>query len=671
MSQAMELPRDIPPSATTHTGERQIRVEDRFRLLAEGVGDYAIFMLDPDGMVSTWNSGAERIKGYHVLEILGRHFSLFYPPQARIDGLPERMLRTAAAEGRCTDEGWRLRKDGSAFWASIVITALRDANGGLLGFGKVTRDLTERRAAEEALRLSSQQQTRIAAELAEANAYLKNIFNASTLVAIIATGLDGVITLFNRGAERMLGYAAEEIVGLHTPSLLHLPQEVESRGHELTTLLNRPVEGFDVFVTCIGRTGFDHLDWTYVRKDGSHLIVTLSVSAVVDEAGLPIGYLGVAEDVTERRNAAHSIAAAYTQLHAVLECTSDCVMTVGRDWNILYGNQRTIVTLPDFAVGRGFWECFPSVLGSPSETILRSSMKARIDASYEHFSVPYGVWFKVRVFPSEVGISLFFTDVTTEKRMEEQIALEQVLREKRIEALSHMAGGLAHEISNPLAIIHARACDLQTALQAGEEISRDDLTKASDSIVQTADRAIRILRGLRGFAREAGNDPMEWATLEGIVDRCLEMQEARFERHGIALRVELPPGLPHVLCRETQICQILTNLVNNAFDAIDQSSVPERVVTIRAHRDGETVVIQVIDSGPGIEEQFRPHLMDPFFSTKTGGLGMGVGLSLSRAIAQEHGGSLSLCPESERTCFQLILPIEPAQRSNVTPEKAV
>jgi PAS domain S-box-containing protein len=125
--------------------------EARFRLLVEAVQDYAIFMLDPEGNVSSWNRGAERLKGYKAHEIIGRHFSCFYPEEDLRNGKPQWELTVAAKDGRFEDEGWRLRKDGSRFWANVIITALRDANGKLVGFGKVTRDFTERVKAQQEL----------------------------------------------------------------------------------------------------------------------------------------------------------------------------------------------------------------------------------------------------------------------------------------------------------------------------------------------------------------------------------------------------------------------------------------------------------------------------------------------------------------------------------------
>lgn len=130
----------------------QLSGDSAFRLLVDQITDYAIFLLTPTGEVVTWNPGAQRIKGYKPKEIIGKHFRNFYPAEAQLAKFPEEELKIAAATGRFEDEGWRIRSDGSRFWASVIITAIRDHNGDLVGFGKVTRDLTERKRAEEQLR---------------------------------------------------------------------------------------------------------------------------------------------------------------------------------------------------------------------------------------------------------------------------------------------------------------------------------------------------------------------------------------------------------------------------------------------------------------------------------------------------------------------------------------
>ena len=382
-----------------------------------------------------------------------------------------------------------------------------------------------------------------------------------------------------------------------------------------------------------------------------------SVARVEYERDEAVSTLGEWELISvERQKAAEEVAYAYSQLSAALEYTSDMVMTIGKDWSLLYGNRKTVEALPDFGVGKIYWACFPDTIGTITEESLRKAMDERVPTRYEIFYPPYERWFRVHVFPTDEGISCFFSDVTEDHKIREQLDLEQILREKRIEALSHMAGGLAHEISNPLAIIHAKASDLKEAAALDPALSGASVVEVCTSIVTTSDRALGILRGLRGFAREASNDPMEWTAMETIVEQCLELQESRYERHGVELRVKVEAELPLLLCREVQIGQIVTNLLNNAFDAIEMAGSMERWVELSVvARDG-AIWLEVSDSGPGIEEQFKAHLMEPFFTTKGATKGMGVGLSLSRAIAEDHGGSLSLVETCERTCFRLVLP---------------
>jgi PAS domain S-box-containing protein len=150
------VPPQVPVPAAETPSATLRRSEEHFAHLVAGVRDYAVFLLDRDGRVLTWNAGAERAKGYRAEEIVGRHFSTFYPPDAVASAWPAHELEVAAATGRFEDEGWRVRKDGSRFWASVVITTLRDDGGGVRGFLKITRDMTDRKLAEEKLRRSEE-----------------------------------------------------------------------------------------------------------------------------------------------------------------------------------------------------------------------------------------------------------------------------------------------------------------------------------------------------------------------------------------------------------------------------------------------------------------------------------------------------------------------------------
>jgi PAS domain S-box-containing protein len=176
-------------------------MSSRYEILVQSVTDYAIYMLDPSGVVTSWNAGAERFKGYTPDEIIGRHFSKFYTEEDLRAGIPAIALRTAAEEDRFEAEGWRLRKDGTRFWANVVIDPIRDPSGELIGYAKVTRDLTDRKAAEEKLRQSEQR--------------FRLLLQSVTDYAIYMLDTEGQVTSWNAGAQRFKGYSADEIIGEH------------------------------------------------------------------------------------------------------------------------------------------------------------------------------------------------------------------------------------------------------------------------------------------------------------------------------------------------------------------------------------------------------------------------------------------------------------------------
>ena len=284
-----------PPSLMPHltyrpesTEAEKQQSDDRFRLLVSEVKDYAILMLDPQGHVVSWNAGAERIKGYRAEEILGQHFSRFYLAEDLEQGKPEYELKVATEEGRFEDEGWRVRKDGSQFWANVVITALRDETGQLLGFGKVTRDITERKRAEEALRESEE---RIRLLVSEVKGY-----------AILILDPQGHVASWNAGAERIKGYRAEEILGQHF-SRFYPAEDVEQ---------GKPDYELKV-ATEEGR--FEDEGWR-VRKDGSQFWANVVITALRDQAGQLRGFGKVTRDMTERKRTEEEILFQNAQLEA-------------------------------------------------------------------------------------------------------------------------------------------------------------------------------------------------------------------------------------------------------------------------------------------------------------------------------------------------------------------
>jgi len=257
-----------------------LSIDGRYRLLVEAITDYAIYMLDPTGVVTSWNPGAERFKGYSSSEIIGQHFSRFYTEEDRTSGLPARALETARTAGKFEHEGWRVRKDGSRFWAYVVIDPIRDPSGGIVGFAKITRDLTERRAAEEALRRSQEQ--------------FRLLVQGVTDYAIYLLSPEGIVTSWNQGAQRIKGYLPEEIIGAHF-SRFYTEEDLR---------VDAPARALDI-AREQGR--FEREGWR-VRKDGTRFFAHVVIDAIKDDHGELIGFAKITRDITERRAADEKLA---------------------------------------------------------------------------------------------------------------------------------------------------------------------------------------------------------------------------------------------------------------------------------------------------------------------------------------------------------------------------
>ena len=273
-------PRDAAHNSAVNASENNIPgfaagPEERYRLLVDAVTDYAICMLDADGFVIGWNAGAQRLKGYTEAEIVGRHFSQFYPPEEVRRGQPSRTLGMARAAGRVEAEGWRLRKNGERFWAHVIVVPIRAQDGSVVGYSKVTRDLTERRAAEESLRASEQQ--------------FKLLVQGVTDYAIYLLTPEGIVSNWNAGAQRIKGYAPDEVVG--TSFSRFYREEDRRAGQPRAALATAAAEG-----------RFESEGWR-VRKDGSQFWAHVVIDPIHDPGGEIIGFAKITRDVTEKRDA--------------------------------------------------------------------------------------------------------------------------------------------------------------------------------------------------------------------------------------------------------------------------------------------------------------------------------------------------------------------------------
>jgi PAS domain S-box-containing protein len=479
-----KVTRDL--SERRRTEETLRHSEERFRSLIEGVKDYAIFMLDTKGHVSTWNAGARQIKGYEAHEIIGSHFSRFYPPEALKRALPDYELLTATVDGRFEDEGWRLRKDGSRFWANVVITSLRDASGTLTGFSKITRDLTQRKAHEERLRLSEER--------------FRLLVDGVTEYALIMLDENGIITSWNAGAERIKGYKPAEILGKHY-SRFYTPEDVAA---------NRPWQQLARART-EGRVSDE--GWR-VRQDRSLYWASTTITALHDAEGNLHGFAKMTQDLTERRR---------------------------------------------------------------SETLVDSS-----------------------------------------QRMHEFIAM------------------LAHELRNPVAPIrNAVALMGRKGLHdPALEAMRQTIDRQSSHLARLLDELLDVNRVARGeFAIQK-----ECLDLQDVLARSIESSQPFIDARGHRLHIERPQRPLHVNGDPTRLTQAFVNILNNAAKYTPDGG----DITLHVVAHETDIEICISDTGDGIAPEHLERVFDLYVQidpNKRGTLGgLGVGLALVRRVVELHAG---------------------------------
>lgn len=266
--------------------EALINSDKRFEILVSSIRDYAIYLLDPNGKIVSWNAGAQRFKGYTESEIIGKHFSTFLSQADRDAGVPQTILDQAAIHGRYEAEGWRVRKDGTGFWANIVLEAIYNDAHELIGYAKITRDITERKTAQD--------------KLLESERKFRYLVEGVTDYAIYMISPEGIITNWNSGAQRIKGYSAEDVVGTHFSQFMtEQDREAGLADHSLE------IAKLD------GR--YENEAWR-VRKDGSLFLAHVIIDAIHNEDGELIGFAKITRDITEKKIAEDNLAKANAAL---------------------------------------------------------------------------------------------------------------------------------------------------------------------------------------------------------------------------------------------------------------------------------------------------------------------------------------------------------------------
>ena len=593
------------------------RLDEPYRQLVEGVRDYAIFLLDPQGHILTWNRGAELIKGYAPAEIIGKHFSVFYPQSAIDRAWPQHELETAQRLGRFEDEGWRLRKDGSLFWAGVVITAMRGEDGELIGFSKITRDLTERRAAETRVRQSEER--------------FRMLVEGVQDYAIFLLDPSGHVATWNAGAQRIKGYSAGDIIGKHL-SVFYPPAAVESNWpeRELKEAL---------------RTGrFEDEGWR-LRKDGTRFWANVVITTLRDKEGVHRGFSKITRDLTERRASEERLRESEERFRILLEGIEDYAICLldpeGRvtSWNA--GAQRITGYQAEEIVGQSFERFYSAddvAAGRPAAKLRAALLNRRVEDHgwrVRKDGTRYWADVVVTALHDETGTLRGFAKVTRDlserKRME---SLEEQGRH-----LTEFLAMLAHELRNPLAPIRNALGIMAVSRETSPQIAwcRDVIERQTLHLTRLVDDLLDVSRITRGKLRMQGETMDVNVAVQRAVEAVRPLIDAR--KHRLQL-IATPESIP-INGDMMRITQVVINLLNNAAKYTPEGG--EISVEVASERDD--AVIRVKDNGVGIPPQLIDHVFDLFaqgertLDRSEGGLG--IGLTLARRIVALHGGSIT------------------------------
>ncbi|MFZ2007969.1 MAG: PAS domain S-box protein [Stellaceae bacterium] len=618
----------------------------RFELLVDAITDYAIYMLDAEGFITTWGKGAERIKGYEAVEIIGKHFSRFFTPEDRANHVPERLLETAHVEGRYEAEGLRVRKDGSRFWCNAILHRIQDERGEVIGYAKITRDISEKKEAEEALRESERR--------------FRMLVEGVVDYAIYMLDPSGVVVNWNPGAERLKGYTADEIVGQHFSTFY--TKEDRAAGMPGRVLETAAREG-----------RFEAEGWR-VRKDGSRFWALVVVDAIRNEAGQLEGFAKVTRDITERRSAQDVLRESERQFRLLVANVTDYALYmldpngIVTSWNA--GAERIKGYTADEIIGQHLSRFYPErdrAAGLPLKALYTATQEGRFEA--EGWRVRKDgtmFWANAIIDPirDERGNLVGFAKITRDisERREAQAALDEAQRHRahlqKMDALGQLTGGVAHDFNNLLMVVSGQAELLKQRVADDPRVAR-----AVEAIEHAATRGGALTRQLLTFSRRHTVTPEVFELAERLDG--FQTMIASSLGSSIKLVTTIEPDIWPMLVDPNEFEVALVNITLNARDAMPNGGIitltAENVSLTGTERiakvEGEFIALRVADEGIGIAPDVLERVFEPFFTTKPAEKGSGLGLSQVYGFAHQSGGTVTVESNlGEGTTVTLYLP---------------
>jgi PAS domain S-box-containing protein len=612
--------------------------EDQYRTLLSEVHDYAILMLDLKGRVVTWNSSAERIKGYDAKEIIGENFSCFFPHDDIKRGRPEEILRIAAANGRHEEQSMRVRKDGSQFAASITYTALKDAAGKPRGFSEITRDLSETK---------------------ESGAKFRGLLEAAP-DAMIVVNERGEIVLLNLQAEKQFGYHRNELLGKMVNSIV-------PRGFAERLVADGLRSAEDALAQQIG-TG---IELTARRKDGSEFPIEIMLSPLRSTEGILV--TAAIRNISVRKDAEAHLVQMENKYRGLLEAAPDAMVVVNEAGKIVLLNLQAETQFGyrrDELLGQKMSNIVPA--GFP-ERLVADSLRSAEDALAQQIGTGIeltarrkdGSEFPIEIMlsplesPDGVLVTAAIRDITARKNSEAQL-LEKVKELNRSnEELQQFAYIASHDLQEPLRMVAS-----YTALLARRYKGKLD-SDADDFIAFAVDGASRmqlLIRDLLAYSRvgSKGKELVDTSS-EDALQQAIRNLRGAIEGSG-ALVTHDP--LPSVMADEMQLTQLFQNLVGNAIK-YRRAGVP-RVHITAVPKDGNKWMFSVQDNGLGIEPQFFERIFGVFqrLHKREEFDGTGIGLAICKKIVERHGGAISVeSTFGKGTTFHFPLAVSSAQLS--------